>query len=196
MSSGLQTQRGGGNCHVSASLPASNPRTPFQARRSTECAYKQQGVAQVVAFPLGWAGPAACPCALQGVHTEARLSRHSAARAPVAAGEVLHPEQQRHAGLEDTALHPQSCGWLHPGARRWRRGAIPGEVCCGGWGARLALSQPLGHSVWLPLTLMPLTGVSAPRTQDWQAWAHGTRRGFLYRELGLGRQKKFMMAFL
>ena len=150
----------------------------------------------MVTFPLGWAGPAACPCALQGVHTEARLSRHSAACAPVAAGEVLHPEQQRHAGLEDTALHPQSCGWLHPGARRRRRGAVPGEVCCGGWGARLALSQPLGHSVWLPLTLMPLTGVSAPRTQDWQAWAHGTRRGFLYRELGLGRQRKFRMAFL
>ena len=44
--------------------------------------------------------------ALQGVHTEARLSRHSAARAPVAAGEVLHPEQQRHAGL---------CPWDCPG---------------------------------------------------------------------------------
>lgn len=130
MSSGLQTQRGGGNCHVSASLPASNPRTPSQARRSTECAYKRQGVAQQVAFPLGWAVPAACPCALQGVHTEARLSRHSAARAPVAAGEVLHPQQQRHAGLEDAALHPQPRGRLHPGARRRRRGAVPGEACC------------------------------------------------------------------
>ena len=134
--------------------------------------------------------------ALQGVHTEARLSRHSAARAPVAAGEVLHPEQQRHAGLEDTALHPQPRGRLHPGARRRRRGAVPGEACCGGRGARLALSQPLGHSVWLPLTLIPLTGASAPRTQDWRAWAHGTRRGSLYRELGLGRQRKFRMAFL
>lgn len=86
--------------------------------------------------------------ALQGVHTEARLSRHSAARAPVAAGEVLHPEQQRHAGLEDTALHPQPRGRLHPGARRRRRGAVPGEACCllrgaGGEARTVAASGPL-----------------------------------------------------
>lgn len=54
--------------------------------------------------------------------------RHSAARAPAAAGEVLHPEQQRHTGLEDAALHPQHRGRLHPGAGRRRRGPVPGEA--------------------------------------------------------------------
>lgn len=53
---------------------------------------------------------------------------HSAARPPTAAGEVLHPQQQCHAGLEDATLHPQPRGRLHPGAGRRRRGAVPGEA--------------------------------------------------------------------
>ena len=157
-----------------------------------------------MAWPLGWGGRAAGPrsgglsSGVGRARTEARPSPPSAARAPVAAGEVLHPEQQRHAGLEDAALHPQPRGRLHPGAGRRRRGAVPGEACCllRGWGARLALSQPPDQSVWRPLTLIPLTGASAPRTQDSRAWAHGTHVGFLYRELHLGRQRKFRMALL
>ena len=105
-------------------------------------------------WPVLWGGAGAQPSrALQDLHAEARPSPPSAARAPVAAGEVLHPEQQRHAGLEDAALHPQPRGRLHPGAGRRRRGAVPGEACCllRGWGVRLALSQPPDQSVWRPL---------------------------------------------
>lgn len=98
---------------------------------------------------LGWSGVGDRAGALGGLHVLTRACpSHSATRPPTPAGEMLHPQQQRHAGLEDATLHPQPCGRLHPGAGRWRRGAVPGEALLPIWqGLRVLMQTP----EWLPL---------------------------------------------
>lgn len=94
-----------------------------------------------------------CPC-------------HSATRPPAAAGEVLHPQQQRHPGLEDAAPHPQPRRRLHPGAGRWRRGAVPGEPNA------KALPRPLDQPLRLSLAPKPPERVLDPSIEGWGLWAH------------------------
>lgn len=155
-------------------------------------------VPAVVAFPLGWDGPAAVPapcrvCALK-----------PALPLPVPPVPLLQLEKCC------TRNNSVTLAWRTP---PFTHSPVDGYIlelddgdggqfrvrpaaCCGGWGARLALSQPPDQSARRPITLIPLTGASAPRTRDSGAWAHGTHVGFLYRELRLGRQRKFRMAFL
>lgn len=130
-------------------------------------------------------GPRVSWCPERGCVLNLAGPCHSAARPPAAAGEVLHPQQQRHAGLEDAALHPQPRGRLHPGAGRRGRGAVPGEPCLLLSGVQTRRPQCLpmprrpGQPKRLLSALMPPERVLAPRTESWGCKGPEAGIGFL-----------------